>query len=305
MMNPDEAERLAEDLAEDYFDRLRQGETPDRAALLAAHPKIGALLERQLAFGELMRRAAEEQKGSAGREPPHGGQALVDTDFVSPNATAPAHPERIGRYVIREHLGQGASGTVYRAYDPKFDREVALKVLRSDRASGAEFADRFEREARIAAQLRYPHLVPVHETGAHAGERYIDMELVRGETLEARLKRAPMKPREAAELVRKLAAALNYAHGLGIVHRDVKPSNIVIDKRGEPQLTDFGLARRAGAEATLTETGQIIGTVAYMSPEQAEGGAPGTRMAAAMATAWAWCCIACSPAGCRSRRRSR
>jgi WD40 repeat protein len=154
------------------------------------------------------------------------------------------------------------------------NREVALKVLRLDQGQGRDVEERFERDARIVAHLRHPNIVPLHETGEHGGLRYIDMELIDGETLERRLEGRPGRPlacREAAELVRQLAAALDYAHQAGVVHRDVKPANILLDRRGEPQLTDFSLARRVGGEQSLTLPGQILGTPAYMAPEQAEG----------------------------------
>src|SRR5205814_1537079 len=135
-------------------------------------------------------------------------------------------------------------------------------------------AARFQHDAQIVAQLRHPNIVPLHETGEDAGWRYIDMELIEGETLETRLRRRPGQPmdfRDTAELVQKVATALAYAHQRQIVHRDVKPSNILIDAQGEPQLTDFGLARRVDSDQTITRPGQILGTPAYMSPEQAQG----------------------------------
>jgi WD40 repeat protein len=183
-------------------------------------------------------------------------------------------PAGIGRYQIQGTLGRGASATVFQAYDPKFNREVALKVFHLDPTTGADAVKRFLRDARIAAQLRHPNIVPLHETGEHGDRHYIDMELVRGETLEARLRHRHGEAlgfRDMALLVHKIATALDYAHQAGIVHRDVKPSNILMDERGEPQLADFDLARGLAGDESLTVHGQILGTPAYMSPEQAEG----------------------------------
>src|SRR5262249_41212359 len=151
------------------------------------------------------------------------------------------------------------------------DREVALKVLRQDRTAVGDRDERFQRDAIIAAQLRHPHIVTLHEVSEHDGLRYIDMELVLGETLSERLGRGPSPLPDPAGLVRKVALALDYAHGLGIVHRDVKSANILLDQHGEPRLTDFGLARRNLGEPSLTCEGQILGTPNYMPPEQAEG----------------------------------
>jgi WD40 repeat protein/tRNA A-37 threonylcarbamoyl transferase component Bud32 len=251
------AEARLQALVEEYAERLRVGAEPDAYEVLAAHPELAPELAPQLEAAELLARLARSH-GAGGPAPPDGAEV----------------PDRIGRYHVEGRLGAGASAVVYRAYDPQFDRRVALKVFRCDRAAGTEFAERFDRDARIAAQLRHPNIVPLHETGVAGGCRYIDMELVEGETLEQRLGRAagaPPDAREAAALVQKVALALDYAHGRGIVHRDVKPSNLVIDAQGEPQLTDFGLARRLDGEASLTAHGQIIGSPAYMSPEQADG----------------------------------
>jgi serine/threonine-protein kinase len=260
---PPDGERRVEEIAEEYLDRLQAGEVPNRGAVVAAHPDLAAALEGRLALVELMHRVGR------------GGDGANDTPPGIPPARPSPHPARIGRYVIHGVLGRGASATVYRAYDETFRREVALKVFRDDQPGVADWTERFEREARTVARLRHPHIVPFHETGARDGWRYLDMELVCGETLEARLGRGPLSFRESAELVGKLAGALDYAHGLGIIHRDVKPSNVILDERGEPQLTDFGLARRVGGETTLTTEGQIVGTLAYLSPEQARGGAHG------------------------------
>ena len=179
-------------------------------------------------------------------------------------------PRAIGRFQILGTLGKGGFGTVYRAYDPELDRTVAVKVPHSRRFTADE-AKRFLREARSAACLKHPGVVPVHEIGHEDGVPYIVSELIDGSTLDEWRRTAGPTFQETAELVARIADALDYAHRRKVVHRDVKPGNILIDECGRPHLTDFGLARREGADGTLTLDGQILGTPAYMSPEQACG----------------------------------
>ncbi|HEX3151973.1 MAG TPA: serine/threonine-protein kinase [Gemmataceae bacterium] len=246
---PDES-RLQE-IVDDFLSRVAAGEYPDASDYVLDNPSLAARLESRL-------------------------EAVRFLQFATTQPTQPAAtytiPTVVGRYRIEKLVGSGASADVYRAYDPKFQRFVALKVFKGLGPTGSDAHERFERDARIAAQLRHPNIVPLHETGEQGDLRFIDMELVVGETLESRILRRPgaWEPRVAAELIQKLALALDYAHRVGIVHRDVKPSNVLIDERDEPQLTDFGLAR-LGTDQTLTAHGQIIGTPIYMSPEQAEG----------------------------------
>ena len=179
-------------------------------------------------------------------------------------------PEKIGRFRIRELLGAGGFGHVYKAYDPKLDRTIALKVpLRA--FSSRQEEERFFREARSAAQLRHSGIVPVYETGQEDGLPYIVSEYIDGQSLSERLATQGYDLREAVQLIACVADALEYAHSQGVIHRDIKPSNILIDSEGRPYLTDFGLARRVEGEETLTVSGQILGTPAYMSPEQAAG----------------------------------
>lgn len=201
---------------------------------------------------------------------PSPGQ--MPSDQISPGAGSEKLPSHIGRYEIRDRLGRGATAVVYRAYDPQLRREVALKTFESTRP---DLDERFRRDAQLIAQLRHTNIVPLHEVGEHLGRPYIDMELVEGESLEELLRRPTQLPvRDAVRIVQKTAAALGYVHAQGLVHRDVKPSNIMIDQQGEPQLADFGLARRLSDEETaLTTDGQILGTLDYMSPEQARGAA--------------------------------
>ncbi len=177
---------------------------------------------------------------------------------------------RLGRYRVLGELGRGGMGVVYRAIDSALDREVAVKVILDARRAGPSAVERFGREARAVARLRHPSIVAVHEVGNDGGRPFIVMDLIRGATLEELLERGEVAPRRLAGLVRDTARALQHAHERGIVHRDVKPQNVLVDDAG-PHLTDFGLARDLDADAKLTGSGQLIGTPAYVAPEQARG----------------------------------
>jgi predicted Zn finger-like uncharacterized protein len=184
-------------------------------------------------------------------------------------------PETIGRFRVTQRLGSGAFGTVYRATDPTLGREVALKIPRLGLLGNPKALERFLREARAAASLHHPNIVAVFETGIDRGEHYIATEFIEGTTLAAAIGPGGLEPRRAAEVAAALADALRFAHAQGIVHRDVKPANVMLDKDGQPHLMDFGLARIEGATGEkLTQVGAIVGTPAYLAPEQAaEGGA--------------------------------
>ncbi|GAB4530821.1 MAG: hypothetical protein Fur0018_18300 [Anaerolineales bacterium] len=179
-------------------------------------------------------------------------------------------PEKFGRYLVKDRLGRGGMATVYLANDPRFQREVAIKILPLEMAADDTFRQRFEREARAIAALEHPAIVPVYDFADENGQPYIVMRLMKGGSLAERLKNGALSPIMAGRILDRLAQALDAAHQRGIIHRDLKPGNILFDEYDNAYLSDFGIAHVAGAGSTLTGTG-IIGTPAYMSPEQVQG----------------------------------
>jgi len=181
-----------------------------------------------------------------------------------------AETRTVGQFQLLEQVGVGAFGSVWKAKDTELDRTVAVKIPRTGRLEPAG-AEQFLREARAAAQVTHPNIVAVHEIGREDDTIYIVSDFVLGATLSEWLTSNPLTPREAAELCATVVEALHEAHEAGVVHRDLKPGNILMDLDGKPHLTDFGLAKRESGEITMTVEGRILGTPAYMSPEQARG----------------------------------
>jgi TolB-like protein/Tfp pilus assembly protein PilF/predicted Ser/Thr protein kinase len=188
---------------------------------------------------------------------------------------AEQEPSRIqmefGDYELLEEIGRGGQGVVYRARQRSLNRTVALKVIGLGRWATKAHLKRFRLEAEAAASLNHPCIVPIYEVGERDGACYFSMGLVEGGQLDAIAKREPMPPRRAAELIAKVARTVHYAHEHGILHRDIKPGNVLLDAKGEPHLTDFGLARLVETESTVTRTMEVLGTPSYMAPEQAVG----------------------------------
>jgi eukaryotic-like serine/threonine-protein kinase len=183
-----------------------------------------------------------------------------------------AKESELGRFRVQSVLGEGQHATVYRAYDPLLERDVALKVPRPGMLKTAKALERFLGEAKALARLRHPRIVPVYEAG-RAGERYyIAMALIEGHSLAERVADSPLALRRAPEIVAELAEALAYAHAQGVVHRDIKPANIRLDDRGAVYLMDFGIAYRPDSGELALPPGTILGTPAYIAPEQAQGG---------------------------------
>ena len=172
-------------------------------------------------------------------------------------------------FLLLEKIGVGGFGTVWRARDERLDRMVAVKIPRNRHLD--EDHEQFLREARAAAQLVHPHIVAVHEVGFDSGIVFIVSEFIDGQPLSVRLREGGISVEEAVVICEKVALALHHAHQAGVVHRDLKPQNIMLDRKGEPHVMDFGLARRDAGEITVTLSGHVLGTPAYMSPEQARG----------------------------------
>ncbi len=273
-------------VADRFLDELHSGRSPSRREIVFAHPELAPWLEHRLAVLEMLNATG------SGRERvrcPHcghrapisgadgGAHALCSScgsSFrVDPGLQGGGDglPDRIGRFEIVERVGRGAFGVVYKATDPELRRTVAIKVPRSGVLGTGEEEERFLNEARSAGRLRHPAIVQVHEVGRHHGVPYFVSDFIDGETLADVIGGERPSFRSSAELIAEIAEALDHAHAEGIVHRDVKPHNILLGAAGRPHLTDFGLARHDEESVTVTLDGQILGTPAYMSPEQAAG----------------------------------
>jgi Tol biopolymer transport system component/predicted Ser/Thr protein kinase len=179
--------------------------------------------------------------------------------------------KQLGAYRVIAPLGEGGMAAVYKAYQAGMDRYVALKILPRYFASDPQFVGRFEQEAKVLANLLHPHILPVHDYGEADGYTYIVMPFVESGTLADLLKGGPLPLPQMRRVISQVGDALDYAHSQGVIHRDVKPSNVLVDQRGNCLLTDFGIAKMVEGSIHLTRTGGIVGTPAYMSPEQIQG----------------------------------
>ena len=275
MSCPDRAS--SKDLSSEVFPRrsLRASPTTSKSASIVMNKlqELDHLADPLLSQLRRLSRNGRVQVGVGAARTDRGGAirrcARQVSDFDRASTTG---SRRLGKFELLERLGAGSFGYVFRARDTELGRMVAIKVPRAGSLASKEDAARFLREARSAAQLKHPGIVALHETGqADDGTFYLVEEFVQGTTLADRLASGPFPFAEAAELVAAVADALDYAHRHGVIHRDIKPSNIFLDAEGRPHLMDFGLAKREADEISMTEDGQVLGTPAYMSPEQARG----------------------------------
>jgi hypothetical protein len=290
-----------EQIVGDHLRAVLAGQASDEQALVAAHPELAPQLEAELRkvwlFIGMCSKLDQGIKQSSDGEPRAGSLAIrcphchtvqhvaieaqIDTLHCSscgsgfslvgePDGADALHGRRVAHFKLLERLGAGGFGTVWKARDTRLDRLVAIKLPRRGELSAAE-TELFLREARAAAQLHHPGIVNIHEVGRDGESIYIVSELIQGVSLADWLTRERMSAREAAQLCAQIAAALAHAHEHGVIHRDLKPANVLLDGDQVPHITDFGLARRETGEVTMTVDGQLVGTPAYMSPEQARG----------------------------------
>jgi len=266
MATPSSERDPFEQIAGEFRARLRAGEHPALEEYTERYPELADQVRELFPALILM----ERDRAGEPAETLEAGQG----------GSEPGSQERLGRFELLERIGQGSFGTVWRAYDTELRRPVALKVPRPGLLDDPLVRERFEREARAAAQLRHPGIVSVHEVVRLAdGSAALVADFIDGVTLREMLQAGPLSPRDGAMLVMAVAEALNYAHGRQVVHRDIKPANILVEVVGgeagrtrlRPLVTDFGLALRENGESTLTQEGQVLGTPVYMSPEQARG----------------------------------
>ncbi len=216
----------------------------------------------------------DSTQGASGRPASDAPPTLAGGERPTTPPTAQAG-RAFGRYTLLEEIGRGGMGVVWKALDTQLQRVVALKQVLPGGAASPQDLERFLREARLAARLRHPHIVPVYDAGAFEGQPYYTADFIEGRPLSDLVKR-PLAPHEVARIMQSIAEALAYAHAQGVVHRDVKPGNILVAPDGQAWLTDFGLAKQlrgddAPVQADLTVKGAILGTPHYMSPEQASG----------------------------------
>ncbi len=263
---------LRELLLRDWQLRADSGETPSADDYVAALPEFADEIRRISVDIPTINAPSEsvaDPSASTRLGPADGSTPALDGDHRKTS-----RPVLFGDYEILHQIGKGGMGVVYKARHRRLGRLAAIKVLRTGKLASGEEVARFAAEAQAAAQLDHPGIVPVFEVGEHEGQHFLALAFIEGESLSRRVQDGPLEPSEAARIVELAARAVQFSHEHGVIHRDLKPANILIAADGQPKVTDFGLAKLLDRDTGLTQTGQILGTPAYMPPEQAgESGA--------------------------------
>jgi serine/threonine protein kinase/Tfp pilus assembly protein PilF len=267
------------------FDGVQTGSaeaSPPMIRVIRICRKCGAKIFSDVPEGLCPRCVLKSALGNFSHAPVAAGADGGSAENVETNAAAAAHDAKksaraaellgeLGDYALLEEVGRGGQGVVFRARQKSLNRIVALKVISLGQWASKAHLKRFRLEAEAAARLEHPGIVPIHEVGERDGSCYFSMKFVEGGQLDEVARREPILIRRAVELIAKVARTVHYAHDHGILHRDIKPGNILLDAKGEPHLTDFGLARLVESESTVTRTLEVLGTPSYMAPEQALG----------------------------------
>lgn len=233
-------------LLAEYLKQAESGSPPDQQAMLAAHPEHADELRSFFANHQWIAQADDD----------------LEVDLTG---------TQIGNYVLHQRIARGGMGVVYRARQVDLNRDVAIKLIGDGTLASQELRKRFRIESAAAARMQHPNIVPIYEVGSWEGHAYFTMAFVEGPPLQSHVDAHDLTAQQAAERVMTIARAVHYAHQQGVIHRDLKPDNILLDAAGQPMLTDFGLAKWHRDGTLLTRTGQVLGTPHYMSPEQATG----------------------------------
>lgn len=275
-MSDERRERL-ENVIADYLRAIDSGQSTDPEALFQQHPDFAdELAEFFQGQSELQRLAADSEEENDPTLITDANPALEKTYVPDTEPTTKSRPARervgyFGDYELLAEIARGGMGVVYKARQVNLDRVVALKMILAGQLASEADVRRFNQEAEAAANLDHAGIVPIFEVGQHKGQHFFSMAFIDGESLAQRLSRSVLPAREAAELVKEIARVVQYAHENGVVHRDLKPANILLNRDGEPRITDFGLAKKIEDDSGLTATGQVLGTPSFMAPEQAAG----------------------------------
>ena len=255
--NESERDERLESVIAGYIRASEAGNTPSRRELLEQYPELAVELNQFLKQRDQLNRMTDPIRG------------FGDDLF---HAMGPGQQlSYVGNYELLEEIARGGMGIVYKARQETLGRIVAVKMIVAGRLANEQDVQRFQSEAQAAASLQHPNIVSIHEVGQHEGWHYFSMDYVEGRDLSKILRENLLSANQAATYVRQMAETIHYAHQQGILYRDLKPSNILIDSQDQVYITDFGLAMRVEGGNDLTRTGQILGTPSYMPPEQAQG----------------------------------